>query len=401
MRARKRSLLNSAHGFWTDEKGSITIQVLTFSFLLLATTGMVLDSGRLYTQHSQMQAYTDQMSLAAANELDRTSDSIERAAAAVFGASGVDPLLRKSGIEVGEFEVAAVYFYKDMVTTSARPQNDMSETFPSAEHVATALPGGTINYTNGFDAATAPQEARYAVAQATEQATKSSLVGLTHAVLRMGSDPKAGSGNPGQRQGFNPDYSFGAVAAAGVDERYCAELSTLVFCNPWEDLVSDTTTNAFEQHPFDLAPSDTGYSLVGRSLMFFAANFPTPQGGVPVLNGNTEYDSAYAWDLPHQLFKLVDPIVDAGEICDVNNVPYLNSGEDYTVARDRCLMARAEADRMCWGSENPLTIQPAHGPDVARSINTAFDIWLAPFEDYISQADTPVASTGLSRHQFF
>ncbi|MEM1299705.1 MAG: hypothetical protein AAGH68_10535 [Pseudomonadota bacterium] len=53
MSEKKRGLMNSVRRFWGEEQGSITIQVLTFSFLLLATTGLVLDSGRLYTQHSQ------------------------------------------------------------------------------------------------------------------------------------------------------------------------------------------------------------------------------------------------------------------------------------------------------------------------------------------------------------
>ena len=407
MRESKRSLMNSVRRFWSKDEGSITIQVLTFSMLLLATTGIVLDSGRLYTQHSQMQAYTDQMSLAAANELDGNSDALERASNAVFGTDpNGDPFLRKAGVEQSEFRVRAIFFY-DSMAPSGKTQNDMTEAFPDTALVGIKVDGQDVTYAGGYDATTGPQAARYAVVQATERATKSALVGLTASILRMGNtDDGEKVLNP--RPDFQPDYSFGTVAAASNEQRYCADLNNLVFCNPWEDTVPDPTTNAFEQAPFDVDPSSSNYTLVGRSLMFFAPNFKSPigqedpLGGIPVSNGQVQYESAYEWDTPHQLFKLTAPIVDEGAICDASNVPVLQTGEDYVVSRDRCMMARAETDQVCWGEGVDLTIQPAHGPDVARAVNTAFDIWLPPFDTYLQNSTSAtVGNTGLTPHEFF
>lgn len=383
--------------FRREERGSITIQVLIFSLLLLATTGIVLDSGRLYTQHSQLQAYTDQMALSAANELDGADDAIVRAAKSVFGIGGTAPYLRKAGIELGEFEVGNIAFYSAMAP-SGKNQNDMTEAFPASAQVAVAtFTAGdtepTISYTDG-DAVASSRAALFAVVQAREGATKAAIVGLTRAVLSIGNNGATASDGttlPGPRPEFGDSYKFGAVAAASVEEQNCAEMSTLVFCNPWEDQ---------DQSAFDLEPDDPEYSLRGRSLMYFAPNFSTPDGGHAVLNGNTEFDSAYDWDLNHQLCKLTGPLADEGSICSEANVPRLSEGEDYLVARDRCMMARAETDTICWGSNSDLTIEPAHGPDVSRAINTTFDIWMEPFASYIEDT-AQIPGTGLGRHQFF
>ena len=79
--------------------------------MLFGTAGLVLDSGRVYTTHSQMQAFADQMAIVAANELDGRDDAIQRATKAVFGFDGSLPFLAKAGLEVGEFEVENVDFY--------------------------------------------------------------------------------------------------------------------------------------------------------------------------------------------------------------------------------------------------------------------------------------------------
>lgn len=407
MSDKKRGLMNSVRRFWGEDQGSITIQVLTFSFLLLATTGLVLDSGRLYTQHSQLQAYTDQMALAAANELDSQPNSIERAANAVFGQNGNNPYLRKAGIELGEFTVKTVYFYSAMAP-SDRTQNDMQEAFPSSALIASWTAGDDIatyynNYdgTSGPSGVSGPQAALYAVVWADEEATKSSLVGLTQAVLSMGSDPDPDRNPLGQRPEFSPNLSFGTVAAASVERRTCAEVSTLVFCNPWED-VSSGQINPLEQDP-----ESPDYSFTGRSLMHFAGNFSRADQGYPMPQGSfgsdeTQFGSAYDWDLPHQLFTLKDPIADESEACSPDNVPLLFNNEDYEIARDRCLMARAQADQVCWGEDSSFTVQPAHGPDVVRSINTAFDIWHEPFQSVLTtRPATQLPGTGIELHQAF
>ena len=124
------------------------------------------------------------------------------------------------------------------------------------------------------------------------------------------------------------------------------------------------------------AGTDPSYSVPGRSLLYFAPNFAGNPS--PVVNGQTEHGSVYQWDVNHQLFKLTGPLADAAALCSDANVPRI-TGEDYITARDRCMMARAQTDTVCWSGDEAMTIAPAHGPDVARAVNTIFDIWMGGF----------------------
>jgi hypothetical protein len=349
-----------------------------------------------------MQAFADQMALAAANELDGQEDSIPRALNAVFGQAGEAPYLAKAGIEVGQFEVESIAFYATMAPT-LRTQNDMTEAFPASAELARAVlsPGASdpqISFSG--DQGEASRAALFAVVKARDAATKSTLVNMTMTVMSLGNN----FGDAGlelhqngvdlfeeRAEPFEQNLEFGAVAAASVDVLNCANLSTLVFCNPWED----QENNLLEEDP-----STPGHSLPGRSLIHFAPNGQNPNGGFPVLDGRAEHGSVYPWDVNHQLFKLTGPLADEAQLCDEQNVPRLFDGEDYTVARDRCLMARANVDQVCWSENDPLTIRPAHGPDVSRAVNTIFDIWMEPFETAIGD-NNQLGDTGLRYNQFF
>src|SRR5215831_8946989 len=79
--------------FMSSERGAMTIPAIVFMVLLMATGGLVIDMERLYGAHGQMQAYVDDVALAAASELDQQSDAIQRSFKAAYGISGVGPLV--------------------------------------------------------------------------------------------------------------------------------------------------------------------------------------------------------------------------------------------------------------------------------------------------------------------
>ena len=377
-----------------DERGSVTLQVIFFSLMLFGTTALVLDSGSVYTKHSQMQAFTDQMALAAASELDGQDDAIQRATNAVFGTASTDPYLSQVAFDANRYEVEHIAFFSTM-EASDKPQNDMSEAFTAANLVATSEAGPhirsepTITYFGG-NSAQSSNAALYAVVKARNTADPSIASQFVEAFTFQGSI----SANGNQAVNYAADDSYrrlqiSSVSAASLKSISCADLSTLVFCNPWEDQ---------SPNQLEVDPSDASYSVPGRSLLYFAPNFQgTP---APVVNGQTEHGSIYNWDVNHQLFKLTGPLADASAICSDANVPRLTQGEDYATARDRCMMARAQVDTVCWSEDEALTIAPAHGPDVQRAINTIFDIWMEPFATTI--ANTSVQpGTGMTVNQLF
>jgi hypothetical protein len=375
-----RSRIASVVRFSADRRGTVAIQTLMFSVLLFGTTGLVLDAGRVYATHAQMQAYADQMALAAANELDGRDDAIERATLAVFG--GAQPFLVKAGIGVGLFEVASLDFYPPMLDSSL-PQNDMSEAFPEDTRLARAT-GEDVAYPDG-DPVEAANEATVAVVSVGEKR-------VTSAVARIMAIIEVASTNPSA-----PDLAIGAVAAASLERRSCAALSTLVFCNPWEE---------HAQSPLETRRDDPAWSVPGRSLMTFAPNFAA-RGLAQAPQTSPNAASDLPWELRNQLFRLTSPVADSAGLCTPDYLLALaaedagtTSAPDYLAARDRCLMGRAHAETVCWGPGAPLTIAPADGDTVARALNTAFDNWLPPFDAALT-ADVAVGATGLTRAQFF
>jgi hypothetical protein len=370
----------------------VTLQITVFSILLLGTTGLVLDSGRVYYTHSQMQAFADQMALAAANELDGQDDAIQRATNAVYGFTGSLPFLNKSGAEVGDFEIEFIAYYSNMAPSDL-PQNDMTEAFTQGDELAIAT-DGSPTYTSG-DPVDASNAAQFAVVKISQKTLPSAFARISTSAFNLASVLNEGEV---PEKDFNETLDFSAVSAATLERRTCADLSTLVFCNPWEDQGSS---------PLDVEKDDPEYSVPGRSLMYFAPNFDGAGISEQPISDGTSHGSLYPWNENHQLFRLTDPIADPGGICSLDYLLALatedassESSVDYVTARDRCLMARARAETVCWGPGDELSIAPAPGPMVSRAINTAFDIWHEPFNTAISN-DVAVGSSGLTRAQFF
>lgn len=399
-------LFRAFRKFRRDQRGSITMQVIVFSILLLGTSGLVLDSGRLYGMHSQMQAYADHMALAAANELDGRDDAIARAADAVYNFTGSVPFIDGTAMDGGAFKVEQIVFYSEMGTPSGTP-NDLRDS--ASWIVATASASG-VSYTAG--AAADSQLAQYAAVVVSEHEIGSvyKSVGSILTALTTGGatvDPEYDYSN-GVRKG---NVGFQTMAAATMARETCADLSTIVLCNPWEtETAVDDEGNPVGQ-PFGsraLDKEDADYqNLPGRSLMTFAPNFDrAPYSGdeVAVADG-TAHGSVFDWDVTNQVMRLTDPVADPGGVCgltyllDVNGNPVASEGApDYLTFRDTCLMARARSETVCF--DDTIKFKPAPGPMLSRATNTIFDRWAEPFRTII-QNDVTIPNTGLTRAQFF
>ena len=106
--------------FRSDDRGTVTTFVLVMSVGMFLLAGLVIDFGRTFAAHSQMQGYADAMALAAARELDGESDAIARAQAVVDTAMiQLSTNLAADGDEA--FEIANIYFLSDQPLNTGSP----------------------------------------------------------------------------------------------------------------------------------------------------------------------------------------------------------------------------------------------------------------------------------------
>lgn len=360
--------------FKQDRSGTMTIQVLILSILLFGTTGMVLDSGRVYQMHSKMQSFADQVAVAAAAELDGRPDAIQRALLIQTGVDGgaawdcttagsaANPALVRDNDSGGfEFCIERLDFYSNFDAPAdgqPRTQADISAAY-------------NTGYIADPTAAGAAEQARFVVAHVAA-VQLDSAAGALYAIVSSLS----------QAIGISPAADVGgatvdAVAAATVIPRRCTGATTLVLCNPWEGRIGLDYPDYVERDDDDNALT-TGLS--GRTMMTFAST----DGATIGASGATPF----GWGARNQLFELREPIPE-GEACTDANVAAMFSGVPPSEAKAACLMARAEPDRFCFG--DTVTIAPAQAATVTASMNTAFDMRIAPFDDVQFQEDAPVA----------
>ena len=366
------------------ERGALSIYVVLLSVLLLGIVGLVVDSGRVYSTHSRMQAFADHIALAAANELDGTETAIERASQAAYGVVSGSPLLTERQTANGDLVIAQLHFLSDLNEASG-PQSDLSD---SAEYLLLS----TDRVVTGADP-TLSTNAKFVTVEVQQQKIRS----LSQFMSRI-SQALAGGG-----EGTDGLASVSANATARLDMVTCAELNTLAFCNPWEGMsASGTDANG---NPLTRIEAE---NLEGRSLMFFAPNFDGSPSRGPVTNGRS-HGSLYPWSVENQLVTVSDPVRDSTQACSLDYLQsyFAYAGEnassedavDYLEVRNRCLMARAEVEAVCY-PDNRLGIRPASGPSVAAAVNTAFDIYNEPMDRVIA-ADEVVPATGLKLSELF
>src|SRR6266566_7375893 len=66
----KKAILRHLSQLTKDEAGAMTVYAIVFFVMLTAVGGLAVDLGRYYGVHGQMQAFVDDVALAAAAELD-------------------------------------------------------------------------------------------------------------------------------------------------------------------------------------------------------------------------------------------------------------------------------------------------------------------------------------------
>lgn len=363
--------------FGRETEGSVTLQVLVMSLLLLGTTGLVLDAGRAFSTHSQMQAFADQVALAAAAELDRRDDSILRARAAAMGVEEGTPFLTDADGFGLAYEIESLSFFTDLPPqTGTQNSNADAAPFLVTDETAQAT------------------EARFVAAKVRGREVRSLVSSMASIAYSM-----TGTADGAIEQTIRVE----AVAIAGLEIQTCADLSTLVFCNPWEGQDDSPFRDADGNEP---AESGTE-PLTGRSLQTFAPNFARLSLTPGPVSDARDHGSLYPWDVRHQLFRVSDPVSDPSGVCSPAFLLAMagedaadEAGADYLEVRDRCLMARARSERMCF-ADNTIEIRPATGPMVTRALNTIFDIWLPPFDQVVNGTDPVIPNTGLTRAQFF
>ena len=346
--------------YLAEKTASMATQVVMFSVLLFGTSGVVLDFGRVYSEHSIMQSFTDQAALAADAELSRTPGSIGRAVDAVFGgldAEGNDlaaPLTKGAVFSSGEdnqFNISHLVFLSDLGADDGA-QSSMTGIQSDIVYVAFA-DGGS----NG-DQSTAALEAKYVIAVAQERSVSNTLISL----INSGAETSAANSN-----------IVRTVAAATKQVNYCGEFSNLVMCSP---------RSAMEAaHPDPSSAADLG-EFMGY---FEGARFAHI---TDYTNGSEQ----------HRLYRRRNPAMGStddngglislegvSDICNrLTSLPGgLSTSDTDTLERYQaiCHLAAATPRDHCIGET--LEIVAAEPEVITTALNVAFNMWDAPANEVI------------------
>ncbi|MEL6794837.1 MAG: pilus assembly protein TadG-related protein, partial [Pseudomonadota bacterium] len=204
-------------------------QVVIFSVMLFGMSGVVLDFGRVYNEHSRMQAFTDQAALAAASQLDRligtegngATNSVQRAVNAVFDAEG-NPIVQKS-VSFGDgengdlYRISHLFFLRDL-SDDAGEATQFGDELLNGNMLYMYTPGSQVAISDP-DVVSAASQARYVVAVGEERSLRNSLMNLV---------------STAENSEIEDPQSIRTVSIAEVRQVTNAGLSNFAVCNPWE-----------------------------------------------------------------------------------------------------------------------------------------------------------------------
>ena len=331
-------------------------QVVMFSVLLFGTSGVVLDFGRVYSEHSIMQSYTDQAALAAAHELDGRPDSINRAIDAVFGGLDADgndlgaPMTKTAVFSSGannQFNISHLVFLSDMAN-DAGAQSSMTGIQSDIVYVAFADGGTNGNLAEAVDA-------KYVIAVAEERSVKNTLISL----INSGAETAAANSNVVR-----------TVAAATRRKNYCGEFSNLVMCSRQGDLAS--------QHPNGTASLDM--ELGDFMEAFEGARF------AHVANAQTGVET-------HRLYRrdnaALASVAALQSVCNGAQMPGATYGASVGKSFEYsaiCHLAAATQRDHCIG--DTLEIVRAEPEVITTALNVAFDRWDFPISEALNWEGT-------------
>ena len=304
--------------FWADQAGIITVQMVMLSVLVFGGMGLMMDFGRAYSAHSQMQGYIDQVALAAAQELDGQSDAISRATTAANAVQDGSNFV--SGDQ--DFSIAEIVYMSDAPTDSNGEFNSsLAATY----------------------ATTQPEKAKYVLAVAT---TKSVSVRL----LNMGSQ----YGNK-----IN-DFSVATAAVATSKRVMCGGMSTLVMCNPFEN---HATTSWQEQ-----METSQGYRMRVTADVTDGSKPSNFSGGESRIRLG--------------LLKSPDDLLEVRNIVcsDTSKLPgYATTSLSLETLKDMCMLATVETGMSCVNDK--VAFKAAHPTTVTTGLGVVFDMYDGPMAD--------------------
>lgn len=398
--------------FLRNQNGSITMYMVVMSILLFGSLGLILDSGRVYTTHSQMQSLADHVALAAANELDGRPDALQRAITVAFQVAADVPGVENNITTGNQNTIEQLTFYSELSDTSRQAgtaQLNQWDNRDSSQFVV--FTADSLSDAESSLSSEAAPEALFVTAtvKAVEVRTLATLMNRFADALGTSYDEAFGSTSttPPER---STGASVSANATAGMEVLTCLELSPLVFCNPWEGM--NLTGDETDRNGNPTAERIAQEPVEGRSLMYFAPNYAQPSFSsdrMSVVSNGTAHGSVFNYDVNNQLMTMSDPFEDSAQVCGLDYLQryFALPGEsastegsvDYLEVRDRCMLARARAERVCF-SNNTIGVRPASGPTVSAAVNTAFDIWNEPLNQVIESTEI-VPDADLQISQFF
>jgi Flp pilus assembly protein TadG len=190
-----------------EEDGAIVVMVVIGVALFIGIGGLAIDIGRLYNLHTQLQAYADHVSLAAAAELDGEAGAIERAARAAFGdAALAAPIAYQASFVFGNANLSTAQLtFLSRLGTDPGPAGD--------QELCTITADGTSDCTAAHSNA-----ARFVRAVVEPRTVRFFML----PIMRMFDQPVLAQA------------TTEAVAVAGFTRQVC-NFPPLMICNPYEN----------------------------------------------------------------------------------------------------------------------------------------------------------------------
>ena len=378
-----------------DDDAVVAIQVVIFSVMLLSSAGLVIDFGRAYSAHSQMQSFVDKAALAAANELDGDADAIDRATNAAVGIAQSSTFTDGDG----DFSIAMPPIF--MVGNPVDSTGSFSTT-RMAELATTNSAFATHVYVQAEARSIRLAFLSVSLNEGVSTQVRKDLIDQGTLFLDIDGDGVADASTQDStwREALKQNTDDGAIqkttsinltafAVARMQISYCGEISTMVMCNPFEN---DSSGRSFAEIMKDQE---------GTRMMLTTDR--SPSTGVPVPLGTN--DGAIRVGLfknPHdevgadaagvcsgaglRMFEGAAYNGNANPLATGDPWTYPSTDEELERLRDTCLLATIDSQMQCIGGE--VLIKPAEPETITTALNTLFDIWDAPLDRVLTQAVT-------------
>ncbi|MEM6356674.1 MAG: Tad domain-containing protein [Pseudomonadota bacterium] len=212
--------------FRQNEEGAITFFVLILSVGLIAMAGLVMDSGRTYSAHSQAQAYMDHIALAMANELDGTSTSMDRARAIGEAAGAYGSAINKSstliadkvGDDAVQFQISEIVFLTGQPQTKGSVLRASSYTSLETEN---------------------PLDATHVLIIGQTASVPWTFLNMTSLVAGLGGETTETAGDVAQSAASGGDFTVSTWSTAELvrDETQTSEVIAICAPSGWDTLV--------------------------------------------------------------------------------------------------------------------------------------------------------------------